>query len=225
MVDSLRQSYLADIRLLIAEDNLYSMKMILNVLRAFGFRDIFEANNGADALELFWCKQIDLIITDHFMPLYTGADLTRHIRWTEDSPNPYVPIIAVTPGTTRMVVEQLRDAGVNEIVAKPFTPKDLLAKITATIQRPREFVKCENYIGPDRRRHDASSYNGPERRNGMDRRNNREQYNGEDRRGARPNGIERRNRTPSSAQPPPAKSPAEQRTEPTIKPSTQSQPD
>lgn len=140
------------------------MKMIINVLRAFGFRDIFEATNGADALELFWCKQIDLVITDHFMPLYSGADLCRHIRTSKDSPNPYAPIIAVTPGTTRMVVEELRDAGVNEIVAKPFTPKDLLQKINATVLRPRRFIKTDSYIGPDRRRHASAAYTGPERR-------------------------------------------------------------
>ena len=163
-MDSLRQSHLANVRLLVAEDNVYSMKMIINVLRAFGFRDIFEATNGADALELYWCKQIDLVITDHFMPMYTGADLARHIRTGKDSPNKYTPIVAVTPGTTRMVVEELRDSGVNEIVAKPFTPKDLLQKINATVLKQRPFIVSPNYVGPDRRRQQNPNYNGPERR-------------------------------------------------------------
>lgn len=156
-------SRLSALRVLIAEDNVHSMKLITNVLRAFGFRDILEADNGADALELFWTKKFDLVITDHFMPVYSGAELARHIRTNKRSPNPCVPIIAVTPGTTRPVVEQLRDAGVNEIVAKPFTPKDLLRKLNSVIERPRPFVKTALYFGPDRRRKQEPHF-GEERR-------------------------------------------------------------
>lgn len=163
MSASASQHRLGTIRLLVSEDNQHSMKLLTSVLRAFGFRDIYEATNGADALEIFWTKKIDLVITDHFMPLYTGAELARHIRTGPKSPNPLCPIIAVTPGTTRPIVEELRDAGINEVVAKPFTPRDLLAKVSAVIERPRAFVRGVAYFGPDRRRR-IETLDGPERR-------------------------------------------------------------
>jgi len=51
-------------------------------------------------------------------------------------------------------------------MVKPFTAKALYDKIEAIIERPREFVKTQDFFGPDRRRRRAE-YEGPERRTGQ----------------------------------------------------------
>jgi hypothetical protein len=62
-------------------------------------------------------------------------------------------------------VEAARDAGVTEFLAKPITAHDLFSRIAEIVERPRGFVRCESYFGPDRRRRMVDDYAGPWRRN------------------------------------------------------------
>jgi DNA-binding response OmpR family regulator len=76
-----------------------------------------------------------------------------------------VPIIMITGHTERYRVEAARDAGVTEFLAKPVTAHNLFARITEILERPRAFVRCDRYFGPDRRRHhEIENYTGPWRR-------------------------------------------------------------
>jgi DNA-binding response OmpR family regulator len=61
-------------------------------------------------------------------------------------------------------VVQARDAGVTEFLVKPFTARDMYRRISQIVERPREFVKSEDFFGPDRRRTKRSDYEGPLRR-------------------------------------------------------------
>ncbi|MBU6298344.1 MAG: response regulator, partial [Alphaproteobacteria bacterium] len=89
---------------------------------------------------------------------------TREVRTSAQSPNPYVPIIMVTGHTERHRVETARDAGVTEFLAKPITAQNLFLRIAEIVERPRSFVRCNGYFGPDRRRHADETYKGPWRR-------------------------------------------------------------
>jgi hypothetical protein len=53
---------------------------------------------------------------------------------------------------------------VNEFLAKPITAQNILLRITEIVERPRPFVRCDNYFGPDRRRRRDDSYAGRLRR-------------------------------------------------------------
>jgi DNA-binding response OmpR family regulator len=86
------------------------------------------------------------------------------VRNDEHSPNPFVPIIMITGHTEKYRVEAARDAGVTEFLAKPITAQNLFARIAEIVERPRAFVRCDNYFGPDRRRHAQDDYAGPWRR-------------------------------------------------------------
>jgi hypothetical protein len=57
-----------------------------------------------------------------------------------------------------------RDAGVTEILAKPITAQNLMLRIAEVVDKPRAFVRCETYFGPDRRRRNVADYAGPWRR-------------------------------------------------------------
>jgi DNA-binding response OmpR family regulator len=75
-----------------------------------------------------------------------------------------VPIIMITGHTEKYRVEEARDAGVTEFLAKPITAHNLFARIAEIVERPRAFVRCTDYFGPDRRRRPAEDYAGPWRR-------------------------------------------------------------
>jgi hypothetical protein len=61
-------------------------------------------------------------------------------------------------------VEAARDAGVTEFLAKPITAHTLFSRIAEIVERPRAFVRCDSYFGPDRRRRAIEDYAGPRRR-------------------------------------------------------------
>lgn len=156
---------LESIKALIVEDNTHMRSLLRALLNTLGINDIGEAIHGQAALEMLRERKIDLVLTDLAMAPMDGLELTRHLRGDANSPNPFVPIIMITGHTEKYRVEAARDAGVTEILAKPVTAHNLFARITEILERPRAFVRCDSYFGPDRRRHQEDDmYTGPWRR-------------------------------------------------------------
>jgi len=151
-------------KVLIVEDNLHMRALLRGLLSTIGVREILEASNGSVALDLLQGRKCDLILSDLAMKPIDGLDFTREVRSSRHSANPFVPIIMISGHTERSHVQAARDAGVTEFVAKPITAKSLFARIAEIIERPRPFVRCENYFGPDRRRRNIENYAGPWRR-------------------------------------------------------------
>jgi two-component system chemotaxis response regulator CheY len=76
-----------------------------------------------------------------------------------------VPIIMISGYTEKHRVEAARDAGVTEFLAKPITAQSLYSRIAEIMERPRAFIRCDTYFGPDRRRKAIdNNYTGPWRR-------------------------------------------------------------
>lgn len=93
-----------------------------------------------------------------------GISFTRIVRNDPASPNPYVPVILMTGFSEKRRVLQARDAGVTEFLVKPFNAHDLYKRIVQVIERPRQFVRAEDFFGPDRRRKKTPGFLGPFRR-------------------------------------------------------------
>lgn len=143
---------LSTLRCLLVEDHPQMRRLLRELLRAIGLRDIEEAEAGADALEKLSLSPFDIIVCDYMMEPIDGLELARFVRTAQDSEDPRTPIIMVTSYTSRRTIFAARDAGVNEVVVKPISPADLYTRIYAIVERPRKFVRSPNYVGPDRRR-------------------------------------------------------------------------
>lgn len=154
----------ANLRALVVEDNAHMRALLRSLLHTLGIKNICEASDGDSGFAELKTHLPDLILTDLSMTPADGIMLTRKIRNSKDSPNPYVPIIMVTGHTERPRVEAARDAGVTEFLAKPITAHNLMSRLAEIVERPRPFVKCETYFGPDRRRRKKTDYAGPWRR-------------------------------------------------------------
>ena len=157
------QLCLQDLIFLVVDANDFMRGILKNVLGAFGAELVIQAEDGTSALNELKLLPINIIFTDLLMDPVGGLDLTRHIRTSEDSSNPYMPIIVVSGHTEVDYVKQARDAGVNEFIAKPITAKAIYSRLNAVIQNRRNFVKTQTYFGPDRRRSKVI-YRGKERR-------------------------------------------------------------
>jgi CheY-like chemotaxis protein len=151
------------LKILVVDDNQHMRKLVSAILQAFGVTLIAEAVNGVRALEAMK-ENPDVVILDWMMGEMNGIEFAKTVRTSPASPNPYVPIIMLTGHTSADCVQQARDAGVNEFLAKPVSVKAMLARLTAVIEYPRPFVRTSVYFGPCRRRRSGEDYDGPERR-------------------------------------------------------------
>lgn len=151
-----------NLKALIVEDNAHMRVLLRSLLQALGIRSIHESNDGASGFAELCASNPDIVLTDLSMAPTDGIHLTKQIR--TGGPNKYVPIIMVTGHTERVRVEAARDAGVTEFLAKPITVQSLMSRLAEIVERPRPFVKCGNYFGPERRRRKLEGYSGPWRR-------------------------------------------------------------
>jgi two-component system chemotaxis response regulator CheY len=153
-----------NLKALIVEDNAHMRALLRALLNSVGIKDIAEAAHGGSALQMLRERKSDLVLSDLAMKPMDGLEFTRQVRNSDASPNPFVPIIMITGHTEKYRVEAARDAGVTEFLAKPITAANLFARIAEIVERPRAFVRCEDYFGPDRRRRAVEDYAGPWRR-------------------------------------------------------------
>lgn len=152
------------LQILLVDDNQHMRAITSTILASAGMRKIREVADGAQALHALREGPVDLAIVDFNMFPLDGVEFTRLVRNSPDSANPYLPIIMMTGHSEKTRVQEARDAGVTEFVVKPITAKAILDRIQAVIFRPRPFVKCDGYFGPDRRRSGQRIYTGPLRR-------------------------------------------------------------
>ncbi|WP_256371443.1 PleD family two-component system response regulator [Stappia sp. ES.058] len=152
-----------NLRVLVAEDNPHRRQILRMLLSVYAIRRIFEAEDGASALELIGTRDPDLLLIDRMMPILDGAELTRIIRRFPE-PTCYLPIVAVTAHTQRNRVIAARDFGVTEVMCKPVSARGLYLRIANWVPNHRDFVRTKIYFGPDRERFQSPGFIGIERR-------------------------------------------------------------
>ncbi|MDP1632197.1 MAG: response regulator [Caulobacter sp.] len=152
------------IKILLVDDNHHMRVLLIEVLRAIGVKDVYEASDGAEALQIMRTYAIDIVMTDLSMQPLDGVDFVRLLRNSPDSPNQMCPVIMITGHSTQRRVNEARDAGVNEFLAKPVTARGVIGRISEIIEHPRPFLRTGDYFGPERRRRAEPGYSGPWRR-------------------------------------------------------------
>lgn len=123
-------------RFLVVDDSPTMRRIVINALASFGFKDVVEAEDGEQALQLLGKEKVEFVITDWNMPNMTGLELTKAIR-SSDSLK-HLPILMVTTrGLKADIVEALK-AKANNYVVKPFTPQVLKEKIAAVLKQLKD---------------------------------------------------------------------------------------
>jgi CheY-like chemotaxis protein len=143
---------LENLKVLVVDDKPYMRTLVRAILSGFELRRIEEANDGAEGFDEFRHFRPDIVITDWNMQPADGDRFVRSIRTDKTSPNRYVPIIVMTGHTEPDRIAQIRDCGVTEILAKPFSGQLLHERLLSALSKPRAFIQSGDYVGPDRRR-------------------------------------------------------------------------
>jgi two-component system cell cycle response regulator DivK len=113
-------------RILVVEDQADNRRIVRDLLTRSGY-EIVEAVTGEEGVSLAEAQQPDLILMDIQLPMIDGYEAARRIK-----ANPalhHIPIIAVTSYALSGDDVKAYAAGCNDYVAKPFSPRALLAKV------------------------------------------------------------------------------------------------
>lgn len=122
-----------DITILVVDDESRMRKLIKDFLVKKQFV-ILEAENGEDALKVFDenKEKIDLILLDVMMPKLDGWSVLRSIRQSSN-----IPVIMLTARAEEQDELFGFELGVDEYIAKPFSPKILVARVEALLKRTK----------------------------------------------------------------------------------------
>lgn len=154
------------LKILLVDDNRHMRVLLSEILKALGVRHISEAADGAEGLQMMRQHEVDIVMTDLSMQPLDGIDFVRLLRRSPDSPNQMCPVIMITGHSTMARVQEARNAGVNEFLAKPLTARGVVERISQVVENPRPYVRAGDYFGPDRRRRTDANFHGPWRREG-----------------------------------------------------------
>jgi two-component system, cell cycle response regulator DivK len=113
-------------RILVVEDQADSRQIIRDMLAATEY-EVIEAENGEEALAATAKQRPDLILMDVQLPIMDGYTATRRIK--ADPVLRSIPIIAVTSFALDGEEKIAKAAGCDDYVPKPYSPRELLAKI------------------------------------------------------------------------------------------------
>jgi two-component system, cell cycle response regulator DivK len=111
---------------LVVEDQEDNRRILRDLLTTTDY-EVTEAENGEEALAAVAKQRPDLILMDIQLPIMDGYEATRRIK--ADPSLSSIPIIAVTSYALSGDEERARAAGCDDFVPKPYSPRQLLAKI------------------------------------------------------------------------------------------------
>ena len=154
---------LSNLRFLVVDDHAQIRSLVRTILFALGGRNILDASDGGEGLKAAAESEPDIVITDWAMEPMSGVEMVKTMRRSNNDKLKYMPIIMLTAFSERGRIVSARDAGINEYLLKPVSPRSLYSRVRAIIEQPRRFVRTKSYFGPDRRR-GAETFNGPDKR-------------------------------------------------------------
>lgn len=122
-----------DLKILVVEDNKEISKILKSYLEKEGYTTSI-ANDGQEALDCFNNNYYDLIVLDLMLPIYSGEEVLQEIRKTSS-----VPIIILSAKTGQESKLHGLVAGADDYVTKPFSGKELVARVNALLRRVSEY--------------------------------------------------------------------------------------
>ena len=110
--------------ILIVDDDASYLCLLERILESSGFK-VTKAANGVEAVNILKKLKFDVMITDFHMPGMNGIQLAKKVKELHID----IFIVMVTAGLSPDVVEAAANAGISQLLSKPFNAKQLLASI------------------------------------------------------------------------------------------------
>lgn len=120
------------LNILIVDDSRTVRSVIARTIKicAVPVGELFQAENGKEALEILADNWVDIVFSDINMPVMSGIELLE--KMSADGMLRTIPVVMVSTEGSQTRIEQLKAKGITAYIRKPFTPEDL-QKIIADI--------------------------------------------------------------------------------------------
>ena len=115
--------------MLLVDDEPKIHRLVHRVLEPEGFA-VLDAQDGQEAVEMVGTRHPDVVLLDVEMPRLDGMEVCRRIRAISD-----VPVVMVTARAGEDALVRGLDLGADDYVTKPFSPRELLARVRAVLRR------------------------------------------------------------------------------------------
>jgi DNA-binding response OmpR family regulator len=157
---------LAVLKILVVDDQVFQRRLITETLRSAGRVQVEHVESVEQALLALGYVQPDILIADWDVAGGQGLALVTRVRAGEAGDGfKALPVIMVAAQGSMSAVERARNAGIDELVVRPFSTTTLWKRVNEVRARRRDFIESTRYTGPCRRRRARSGdYDGPRRR-------------------------------------------------------------
>ena len=119
-------------KVLLVEDNLHNRRIFARILSHYGYQ-VVEAVNGVEAVEKTQSLRPDLVLMDLSLPVMDGWEATRKIKMMPELAG--IPVVALTAHAMDDDEEKALEAGCDGYLAKPISPKKLVAEVARLLQK------------------------------------------------------------------------------------------
>lgn len=136
---------IADLRILVVDDNIDIIRSIVSHLTETGWKDVVNAPNGRAAVEIALETLPDLIVMDWEMPLMTGIEATRKLKGHKSTE--HIPVIIATGKMTES--EDLKvalEAGAIDYLRKPIDFIELDSRINAALRLRKQQMEIQSLL-------------------------------------------------------------------------------
>jgi two-component system alkaline phosphatase synthesis response regulator PhoP len=123
-------------KILVVDDEYNIVELVKYNLENSGY-EVKEAYDGEEALDMISMERFDLIILDLMLPKIDGIEVCKRLKREE----PYIPIIMLTAKSSEADKVLGLDIGADDYITKPFSIRELLARVNAVLRRSTESPK------------------------------------------------------------------------------------
>lgn len=130
---------LARVPFLIIDDSPFVRRTVRQILQSISVRSVTDASDGSMGLSEAAKLPPRIIILDWVLPVLSGGEFMRELRYSRESPAPHADVVVITAHPTLKVVAEAQRYGVASIIRKPFAPGLLLERLmgpTLRLHRP-----------------------------------------------------------------------------------------
>ena len=140
------------LRILVVDDNEFAHSILRDILFSMRVKDLRHVHDAKSAMREIQSALPDILIVDLLMKPIDGFELIKRIRDHEADDIRHLPILVISAYTTMTHIVRARDMGASEVLCKPISVASVYDRFVHMREYPRQFVRTQGYIGPDRRR-------------------------------------------------------------------------
>lgn len=135
--------------ILIVDDSMPMRSVIKKTIRAAGYgkSEFLEAANGKEAIRLMKNNWVDMVLTDHNMPVMSGLEFIRIIK-TDDLLKT-IPMVVISTEGNESKIREFMEVGACGYLSKPFTAesiRDLIVKFLGEVNYDEDSVECNENL-------------------------------------------------------------------------------